>query len=297
MDDQLLALYHRHVGSAFERQQRLAALLEKQADGEWTYDPAAATFAYGRLRFEAPILGTHAPNDSWVWATANKNLRLPVTNRALVDTARAVAHRLGVHALGAPAFALEPLLGPKLLPSAAHVLGILFSAELGYDAFHTMPHEHGRELVLIRSDKLKAAEKRPLLRIATTFPAAIKAMDVLDHKAALTGYAKDCGLNVADVPGGLKITGDGKDELTATFDPLGRLTRLEGIALPPPPPPPKKAPAKKPTPGKKATKPAAKAAAKRPAVRPPAARAAKTTAAKKRPAKKAVAKKTAGKKR
>lgn len=296
MDDQLLTLYHRHVGSAFERQQRLLALLAKQTDGEWFYEPTAATLTYGKLTFEAPILGTHTPNDSWMWATVNKNLRLTVTNRALVDTARAVSHRLGVHALGAPAFPLEPLVGPKLLPSSAHVLGVIFSTELGYDAFHTLPHEGGRELVLIRSDKLKAAEKRPLVRVAMTFPAAVKEMDVLDHKAALTGYAKDHGLTVADVPGGLKITGDGKDELTVTFDVAGRLAKLEGIAIPAPPPPPPKKPAKAVKPAaKKAAKPTPKATAKKAAPKPAVKKAAAKTTAKKQPAKKVAAKKTAKK--
>lgn len=297
MDDQLLTLYHRHVGSAFERQQRLTALLEKQTEGEWVYDSAAATLTYGKLKFEAPILGTHAANGSWVWATANKNLRLTVTNRALVDTARTVAHRLGVHALGAPAFALEPLLGSKLLPSAAHVLGVIYSTELGYDAFYASPYEGGRQLALLRSDKLKAVEKRPLLRVAMTFPAAVKEMDILDHKAALVGYAKDYALHVTDIPGGLKITGDGKDELTATFDAAGRLAKLEGIAIPAPPPPPPKKPAKaaKPT-AKKAAKPARKATAKKAAPKPAVKKAAAKTTAKRQPAKKVAAKKVAAKK-
>src|SRR5690606_22195804 len=142
--------------------QRLAALLERQPPGEWVYDAPSAALAYGKLRFEAPLIGTHTPTDSWLWAWSNKNVKLTLTNRALGDTARSLAHRLNVHHLGAPAVALEPVLGPTLLPSAAHVLGAVLSGELGYDAFHTTPHDSRREPVLIRDGRLRAAVKRPL---------------------------------------------------------------------------------------------------------------------------------------
>lgn len=302
MDDHLIDLYHRHVGRAFERQRRLAELLAKQpAGGEIEYDPATAAFTYGRLAFEAPIVGTHTPTDSWLWATANKHLRLTLTNRALVDAARSVVHRLGVHALGAPAFPLEPLVGSELLPSAAHVLGTVLSGELGYDAFHTFPHDNGRELVLIRDERLKVAEKKPLLRVATTFPVAVREMVVPDHKAALSAYARSHGLTVAEGAGVLTVTGTGKDVLTATFDPAGRLAKLEGVAvpLPPAPKPGRKKAAVARAGGKapKAGKPA-KAAGKKPVAKKAAA---KTTTAKKpvgkaKPAGKAKAK-PAGKKR
>jgi hypothetical protein len=298
VDEQLVALYHRHVGRAFERQRRLVALLEKQPPGEWAYDPATATLAYSKLSLDAPILGTHAPNDAWLWASSHKHLRLTVTNRALVDTARSVAHRLGVHALGAPAFPLAPLLGPDLLPHAAHVLGTILSAELGYDAFHTLPHEAGRELVLIRDKRLAAPAGKPLARLAATFPAAVVEMAVPDHKAALAAYARDIGLSPADVPAGLVLRDPGGREVTARFDARGRLTAIEGLPVVAPKlvaPVKKAAAARKPAP-KAATGKAAKPAPK--AVKAAAKKVAKPAPKKPAtPAKKAGAKKPAAKKR
>ncbi len=281
MDEQLIALYDRHVGMAFDRQMRLAALLEKKnAEGEWEYDTTTGTLTVGKVKLDAPIVGSHAhSNNSWLWAWSNKHLKLSITNRALGDVVRSLVHRLNVHALGAPGFALEPFLGPELSQSAAHILGVILSCELGYDAYHALPNDGTTELVLIRDDRLKFIEKHPLVRIATLFPELPKSMPVLDHKAALTAYARDYALTVTEQPGVLKITGSGKDELTATFDAQGRFTKIEGVALPEPrsaakpmkKPPAKKSAAKK-MPAMKKTKTAAK--------KMPAAKKTKTAAAK-----------------
>jgi hypothetical protein len=278
MDDQLIALYHRHVATAFDRQLRMADFLQRKGAGKkWEYDIATATLAFGKVKFEAPLLGSHAEhNNSWLWAWSNRNLKLTVTNRALGDAVRVLVHRLGVHALAAPGFSLEPLLGPELTESAADVVGILLAEELGYDGYYTAPYEGGRATILVRDDRLKFAERHPLRRVITVFPQVIATMPVYDHKAALTGYAKDYGLAVADAPGGLKVTGDG-GELTATFDDRKRLTELKGTVAPeekksakakkPPQVTGKAKPAK---PGKKQPKVTGKPkkAAKKPAAKP-----------------------------
>lgn len=319
MDEQLVALFNRHVATAFDRQMRFEAFLEKKnASEEWEYNHETATLAYGKLTFETPLVGSHAHNNhSWMWAWSDKHIKLTLTNRALGDAVRATWHHLGLHALGGPGFALEPLLGEVLTESAVHIFGVILARELGYDAYQVMPYDGGEALVLIRDERLKFTEKRPLVRIVTMFPLLPRGMPVPDHKAALTAYARDYGLIVTEQDGALKIT-DGKDELTATFDGMGRVATLEGIAVPAPEPEPeppakpaKKAPAKKKTAAKKmpvakkkvktaakpipAAKKPTKTAAKKakPAVKPVAA---KKPAAKVSAAKKPVKKKPAGKK-
>ncbi|MCE9565493.1 MAG: hypothetical protein K8U57_26020 [Planctomycetes bacterium] len=269
MDEQLIALYHRHVGMAFDRQMRLAAFLHKKsASGAWEYDTTTAILTFDKVQFEAPILGSHAShNNSWLWAWSNKHLKLSITNRALGDTVRALVHRLNVHVLGAPAFALEPLLGPTLTQSAAHILGVILVGELGYDAYQAFPNDGSTELVLIRDDRLKFTEKHPLVRIATQFTELLRSMPVMDDKATLTAYAHHYGLTVTEQPNTLKITAGGKDELTATFDAQGRFAKFDGVAIPEPKPVKmavKKKPAKKQAAAKAATKkaPAKKLAAK-----------------------------------
>ncbi len=272
MDEQLIALYDRHVGMAFDRQQRLADFLEKKApDDDWEFDVSTATLRFGKVSFEAPLIGSHATgNNSWLWAWANKHMKLTVTNRALGTAMRAVLHKAGIHHLGVEGFALEPLLGAELTQSAAHILGVVLVGEMGYDAYYTMPYEGGRALTLIRDDRLKVVEKRPLVRVTMMFPQALQSMPVLNHKAALTAYARDYNLHVSEVPEGLKFTGVGKDELTATFDGDGRLIGLHGVAVPEPPA------AKKP---KAKAKPAKKTATKKPTAKKPSKKATTNAAA------------------
>jgi hypothetical protein len=269
MDEQLVALYHRHVAAAFDRQLRFNDFLDRKAGGEdWEYDTETATLAFGKLKFEALFVGSHAfHNNSWLWAWSNKHLKLTVTNRALGDTVRVLVHRLGLHALAAAGFSLEPLLGPELTDDAAHVLGMILSRELGYNGYYLTPYDGGTGLTIIRDKRLDFTERRPLVRIITVFPQVIDALTVFDHKAALTSYASDYGVIVVEEPGRVKLA-QGKDELIASFDDLNRLTGIEGTVT-----------AEVLKPAKKMTKPpttrrpkkvAKRAAAKSPANKPPA---------------------------
>ena len=282
MDEQLIALYHRHAGTAFDRRLRLAALVAQKAAGaKPAYDAAAATLAFGKLTFDAPLLGTHAAaNDSWLWAWSDHNLKLTLTNRALGDLVRVTAHRLAVPMLAHAGFSAEPLLGPDLTPHAADVFGGILATELGYDVYYVITEPGHRAVVLVRDERLTAAERHPLHRVLTVFPKAVRALPVLDHRAALAAYAHDYALTATEAPDALTVT-DGKGTLTATFDEHGALKKLTGANVAAPP-------AKKPKP---AAKKPVKAVAKKPV-----AKAVKKPAVKKATAKKPAAKKPAAKK-
>jgi hypothetical protein len=297
MDEQLIALYHRHVAAAFDRNLRLAEFVAQKAGKvKWKYEIASASLVLGpKLKFEAPLLGSHAhSNDSWLWAWSNRNLKLTLTNRALGDLVRVTAHRLTVPTLAHPGFSLEPLLGPELTEHAADVIGTVLGRELEYDAYYIVPEEGHDSTVLVRDDRLKATERYPLYRVLTVFPKVVAALPVFDHRAALTEYARGYGLTVTPMAGTLTIT-NGKGTLTATFDDHDKLTKIEGTGVATPPvkkAAPKKVAkvaVKKPA---KPTKPAAKKPAK-PSTKPvPKAKpAAKKPPAKKTPAKKVTVKK------
>ncbi len=260
MDEQLLALYHRHVAAAYDRKLRLAAFVhEKAGRVKWQYDVATATLACGpKLRFEAPMLGSHTHgNNSWVWAWANRQFKLTLTNRALGDLVRVTAHRIGVPMLAHPGVSLEPLLGPELTPHAADILGAIFSHELGYEAYHVEHDATADSVILIRYDQLKAPERYPLHCVQTLFPQVIDTFTLFDHRAALAAYARDYGLTVAEVPHGLTIS-DGTGQLVATFDEHDRLTQLAGTNIATPPKKPKKKTAAAPRGATKSTASAAK---------------------------------------
>jgi hypothetical protein len=138
-----------------------------------------------------------------------------------------LVHRLGVHALAAPGFSIEPLLGPELTDDAAHILGMVLARELGYSAYYLTPYDGGTGLALIRDKRLDFTERRPLVRLITVFPQLIEALGVLDHKAAFLSYVADYGLPATDTPDGVRVA-FGKDELSARFDEFNRLTGIEG---------------------------------------------------------------------
>ncbi len=299
MDEQLIALYHRHVATAFDRKLRLAEFVAQKAGRvKAKYDVATATLAFGpSLKFEAPLLGSHAHgNNSWLWAWSNRNLKLTLTNRALGDLVRVTAHRIGVPMFAHAGFSLEPLLGDELTKHAAEVLGSILSRELDYDAHHIVSEDNYDSAILVRHDKLKFTERYPLHRVLTVFPKVVAALPVFNQRDALSEYARSYGLTVTAEHGSLKIA-DGKGELNATFDDHDKLTKLEGTNVAAPPvkkakvvakkPATKAKPAPKPKPAVKAkAKPVAKPAAKKPVK--PAPKAGK-------PAKKTVVKKLARK--
>ena len=284
MDEQLIALYHRHVATAFDRRLRLAEFVAQKAGKvKWKYDVATASLMCGpKLKIEAPLLGSHAHgNDSWLWAWSNRNLKLTLTNRALGDLVRVTAQRLGVPMLAHAGFSLEPLLGPELTKHAAVVIGAVLSRELDYDAYHIEAEKGYDSAILVREPRLKAADRYALHRVLTVFPKVVKELPVFDHRAALTNYARDYGLTVTSEAGVLKVS-DGKGELTATFDDRDRLKSLDGANV--------AVPVQKPKAAKPAVKKAAKAPAKKPAVKKAAT---KKPAPKAKPAKKVVVKKVA----
>src|SRR5690242_12884081 len=116
MDQALLALYNRHVGAAFDRQMRLADLLEREAGGEaWNYTISTACLEFGTsVRFEALNLGSHAdPDNSWLWAWCNPHLNLTPANRELGEAVRKLGRDAGIVALVADRqVSCADLLGP-----------------------------------------------------------------------------------------------------------------------------------------------------------------------------------------
>src|SRR6185437_3331117 len=262
MDQQLLDLYHRFVGRAFDRQLRFAEFQERKAPGaDWTYATETAALTFGKFKFEAPLVGSHAEhNDSWLWSWANRTVKLSITNRALGDTIRALAHRAMVPEFAKNAFPIEPVLGEHLAAEAVHVFGAVLVGELEYDAYFIAPFDGGRLLLLIRDDRLRSAEKHPLAQVLSVFPQVIASLPVLDPRMAFIEYAKSYGLIASETADGVKIAGTGPGELTATFDARNRLKSLTGanVAMPKPPAPRKKPKAKAKPKAKKKAKPKVK---------------------------------------
>ena len=263
MDQQLLELFDRFAGLAYDRQQRFADFIRKKAPGAKKHlDEAEGVLTYGpKLQFEALLAGVHAEhNDSWMWTWANRTIKLSLTNRALGDTIRALAHKAMTPTFAKSSFPLEMVLGAELVPQAVAVFGTILLGELDYDAYVPAKHEGNPALYLIKDERLRTVEKHPLARILATFPKAMKALPIGDHRAAFDSFAHSYGFTPVVDGDALKVTA-GKSELIATFDESGKLKKLAGVNVAAP-----KKPAPKPKPAANAkvqAKPKAKAKPKK----------------------------------
>jgi hypothetical protein len=234
MSEEFVALYCKHVGPAFDRALRFRALVAKKgAEAEATYDPATAALAFGKLKFEAELLGTyHAANGSWRWAWGDPHAKLTLTNRALGTVVRASAGKLGSAVFAAHGFTAEALLGPDLAPHAADALGAVLARELGFDT-HFVTEVNGEPAaLLIRDKRISLTEPKPVARVATVFAELVAALPVPNPALALAEFAREFGLSATESDTGLTVA-KGKSALEATFA-AGALKALalDGKAVP-----------------------------------------------------------------
>ena len=227
----LLDLYHRHVGMGLDRQLRLGEFLEERTGGtEWRYTISTATLTFGtQIKFEAHDLGSHAdPDNSWLWTWCNPHLKLTPANWALAEAVRDLGSRIGVpEFLAERQFDLESLLGDELSEHAAHVFGMILGGELDYDAYYSIPFEHGRSTALIRDNRLRFTEELPLGRIVMVFTRAVSVLPVFDQRAALVGYVRAYGLTPSVTSDQMWAADSRGNQLTVRFDSLGRVAEMK----------------------------------------------------------------------
>jgi hypothetical protein len=231
MDEQIIELFLRHVGMAFDQQLKLGEFLEGNTkSANWNYTISTGTLEFGTaIRFEAHDLGSHAfPDNSWFWAWCNPQLKLTAANQELGQKAQALGEKLGIQALTAKRyFDLGPVLDKELSEHAAHIFGIICSREFSYDAYYTMPFDNGRMVTLIRDNRLQFVEDHPIIRIQSVFPQVISALPVPNHHSAFMAYAQAYGLEVTSEQNREIVVNAKGNRLTASFDTSQRLTELK----------------------------------------------------------------------
>jgi hypothetical protein len=231
MNQALIDLHHRHVAAAFERQNRLGELLEREGVSREPYEfkTSQATLTFGKtVRFDALDLGSYAdPDDSWLWTWCDPNMNLTEANQKLAADVRALGQKTGIAEFEADGqFSCAELMGEELAPKAAYVLAAIVAGELGFDAYYSMPFQHGRFAVVIRDERLRAGPPDPVAKILATFPQVLGAIPVLDHRAAFIAYVQSHRLALDESAKSVRVLQNGKPVLTATFDGKNRLTGL-----------------------------------------------------------------------
>ena len=95
------------------------------------------------------------------------------------------------------------------------------------NAYYRCPYDGGAAFLLIQDEKFPKNNEPPLQRIAFVFPQAIASIEIANHKQALAGYLEHYGL-VGEAQGDtLVVKEDGETVLTAMFDEMNRLAKLD----------------------------------------------------------------------
>lgn len=211
-------LASRYSAASFDRQLYLADIID---ESDWHLDMAAGLLSFGgRHRWHIQVLGTELESaQTWLWAWANDASNIPP------DLLRAAgAMRIQGRLYDIPEFT-EPEL--PLSEVDGHTLAIIASGLCQANAYYRAPYEGGALFLLIRDDIYPRCQESPLARIATVFPQAIAALDIPNHRLALTGHLEYHGLGSTAMGHQIVAMENGQPLLTATFDERDRLSKLD----------------------------------------------------------------------
>lgn len=215
-------LWLRCVARSWDKQMALADLLHDNPSWNFSMDSGMLSFSNGH-RFKAQILGTESEiSHTWLWAWANDASGIPPNLLQAPLAVKAFGSKYQIAALTTPELALDSQIdGNKLA---------LISSQIGQgDAIYRGPYDGGAVFLFIKDKTYPKPTETPIQRIAMKFPQLIANVPLPDHRTVLQHYCQSYGLTVQTKPGKLVATAPNGKTLEASFDQLGRLSKLETI--------------------------------------------------------------------
>lgn len=135
-------LFPRYAATSIARQLALGDFI---AGRPWNINIPAATIAFGdnqEDKFAIQLLGSHATgDDSWLWAWANYQSRLPATIIKDSETLKDRAKELNDLRLSTGSWIMGKF--------DSHALGIVCRGLLGADAYYRCPNRNGGALIVM----------------------------------------------------------------------------------------------------------------------------------------------------
>lgn len=212
------SLYTEFVITSFDKQLRLA---DAHGEDDWGFNMTNGEITFNEtVSYKIQILGTedHA-NESWMWGWANKASNIPDELLVVANQLRVYGEKYSITELADPKSSMEDVDG--------HTIGLIACGFVNGKAYYRCPYENGALFVLITDAKLELPIENKMVRATRVIPECISALEITDHSKATAAYLRHNGFDVVDDGHKIVVHGDGQPILTAKFDELNRLTKLD----------------------------------------------------------------------
>ncbi len=227
--DPLALLLEEHVIATLLGQLRLEAFVG--ADTEWSITPQTGEVTLGGHRFPLDAVGVETAADaSFVWAWADEGF----TDEQVVSAmaVQAIGARRGIAELVTEQVPLDQLDG--------QLAGLLAAGVAQADAY-LLGEQEGITIVLLLRDPALAAQPLPPTALVSAMNVLLEGDMPLDHHRAVRRFADRLPEGFSARVEESRVVLRGPDqEVTAEFDELGRIARVDGQMVPagePPLPP------------------------------------------------------------
>jgi hypothetical protein len=223
MSPLLERLFCQHIAASFDKQMHLGDLV---GDRSWRFNMHQGLLSFGDdLQWQIQILGTESEgSQTWLWAWANEASGIPSNLLQAAQAIRELGERNGIQELIDAEVPLSQADGHSL---AAIATGVLDS-----HAYYRGPYEGGAVFLLITDSSFRRASENPPLRIASNFCQVISSYPIASHREAFQAYLRYYALPSRADGSEIVVEQDGTALLTAKFDRLDRLAKLESTVSP-----------------------------------------------------------------
>lgn len=210
-------LLEQYSALAYDHQHDLAEVIGDQG---WQFDMGAGTIAFGpELVFPVQILGSFSrQSETWLWGWANEQSGIPAALLAQARQLQAYGAQHGIERLTTPSF--------EATEHELHVVGSIASGMFDASGYFLADYGPGIMLVTVKSGQVDRVRTDGFARILHAFPQAISFFE-LRHRPAFVHYLRQKRYQLTETADTVTAT-DGQASITASFDELGRLSRLTG---------------------------------------------------------------------
>jgi hypothetical protein len=214
-------LLSQHIGSAFARQLAFADLLGERS---WSVTISEGIVTFGNdLRFPIQLLGSEADgNATWLWAWANKASNLPDKVLVACNKLRELGQREGVPELTGRTFSLDQASG--------HAISLVASGVFGNCCYYRGPYDGGALFFLVNNPPDELLRPVPVERAVTVITEVISNFDV-SHRPMAESFLRAQGFSW-DTASGAMVASRHGDEITLSFDDLGRIANIGAKLVP-----------------------------------------------------------------